>query len=144
MSGETHFHKLERMYLSAPVNDLYEPQIKIEEGTAEIIGLVDTRFFHAAKALHGSVYFKMLDDAAFFASNSVVEDVFVLTGSFEIQFLKPVSEGSLWAVGKIKSNTEKLIVAEATLYDEDENVIATGNGNFLRSKIVLNEDIGYK
>jgi acyl-coenzyme A thioesterase PaaI-like protein len=34
---------------------------------------------HSIHAVHGSVYFKALDDAAFFAVNSLVEDVFVLT-----------------------------------------------------------------
>ena len=35
--------------------------------------------FHAAGAGHGTIYFKMLDDAAFYAANSMVEEQFVLT-----------------------------------------------------------------
>ena len=30
-------------------------------------------YFHALEAIHGSVYFKILDDAAFFAAQSVVK-----------------------------------------------------------------------
>jgi acyl-coenzyme A thioesterase PaaI-like protein len=42
----------------------------------------------------GSVYFKMLDDAAFFAVNSIVEDVFVYTVSLNVQLLRPVASGT--------------------------------------------------
>ena len=46
-------------------------------GAAEAAG-------HAAGAVHGSYYFKVLDDACYFAANSLVSDVFVLTVSFVI------------------------------------------------------------
>ena len=64
-----HYRKLERMYLSAPVNDIVYKGITIEisDGKAELSLQIDPKFFHAANAIHGSVYFKMLDDAAFIA-----------------------------------------------------------------------------
>jgi acyl-coenzyme A thioesterase PaaI-like protein len=46
------------------------------------------------------LYFKLLDDAAFFAVNSVVRDVFVLTVSFNIYLTRPVSAGELKASGR--------------------------------------------
>ena len=73
MAGSaTHHKKLERMYLSAPIHkDLYKGiSIHVANEQAEIALLVEPKFFHAAHAIHGSVYFKMLDDAAFFAVNS--------------------------------------------------------------------------
>jgi hypothetical protein len=39
-----------------------------------VTGLVRPDFFHAAHAVHGSVYFKALDDAAFFAVASLVQE----------------------------------------------------------------------
>jgi len=76
---QTHFKKLERMYLSAPINkEIYKGiTIDISNEKAELSFKISQPFFHAANAIHGSVYFKMLDDAAFFAVNSIVEDVFV-------------------------------------------------------------------
>ena len=70
---EIHFRKLERMYLSAPVNNqLYNGvTIAISDQRAELTLEIEEKFFHAANAIHGSVYFKMLDDAAFFAVNSI-------------------------------------------------------------------------
>jgi len=36
---------------------------------AEVFLLAEPKFFHPSNSLHGSVYFKMPDDAAFFAVN---------------------------------------------------------------------------
>src|SRR6266508_41950 len=94
-----HYRKLENMYRGAPVNRLYAPTIRVTEATAEIEIAVSETFFHAARALHGSVYFKMLDDACFFAVSSLVEDVFVLTTSFTTYMTRPVSAGRLVSRG---------------------------------------------
>ncbi|MEO1052609.1 MAG: PaaI family thioesterase [Bacteroidota bacterium] len=145
MTSEEHFRKLEHMYIhSAPINQFYKPTLNISKGEAEIIIQIDQKFFHAANAVHGSVYFKMLDDAAFFAANSLVQDVFVLTSNFNIQLLRPVVYGKLTAVGKVVYNARKSFVADAILYNEQEKEIARGTGNFVKSQIALNEEIGYK
>ena len=139
-----HFRKLENMYLNAPINSFYDPTISVTEGKAEITIDITEKFFHAAKATHGSVYFKMLDDAAFFAANSLIEDVFVLTTSFNINLLKPIFEGTIRSVGSSVFSSNQLMVAEAKLFDGSGKEIAIGTGNFTRSKIVLSEEMGYK
>ncbi len=70
----SHFRAQENMYLAAPINRFFEPGIKVDEGTAEITVPVKEELFHAAGAVHGSTYFKVLDDAAFFAANSLERD----------------------------------------------------------------------
>ena len=87
MSKQDHYRALERMYASAPCNAYYTPTIHITQGAAEIVIPIQEKFFHSAGAAHGSVYFKALDDAAFFAVNSLVTDVLVLTVSFTINIL---------------------------------------------------------
>ena len=69
-----HYRKLERMYLSANMNThIYQTtEITIEDETAIISMTIDPKYFHALGAIHGSVYFKLLDDAAFFAVNSII------------------------------------------------------------------------
>ena len=52
------------------------------EGRARIRFMVDERVYHAAGAAHGTIYVKMLDDAAFYAANSMVSDRFLLTIEF--------------------------------------------------------------
>ena len=144
MPLENHFRKLERMYQIAPVNEFYKPVMVISEGEAEIKIKVEKKHFHAASAVHGSVYFKMLDDAAFFAANSFVDDVFVLTVSFNIHLVRPVDKGVIRAVGTVKYKSKNLFVAEAILYNEEGKIISFGTGNFMRSKVALTGLIGYK
>jgi len=143
---ETHFRKLERMYLTAPVNiQLYNGiTIIISDQKAEITLKIEEKFFHAANAIHGSVYFKMLDDAAFFAVNSIVKDVFVYTVSFNIQMLRPVSSGIIKSVGELKFKSSNLFIADSTLLDENNKLVGRGSGNFMKSKIELTQEIGYK
>ena len=138
-----HYKKLERMYLAGPINDLFKPTIVVGDRTSEISIEVNPQFFHAANALHGSVYFKMLDDAAFFAANSIVEDVFVLTGHFEIKLLRPVTGGELIATGRVTNEGEK-IEASAELKNDQGKLVAVGKGLFVRSKLALNELESYK
>jgi uncharacterized protein (TIGR00369 family) len=141
--AEEHFRRLERMYLGAPNNDYYRPEVTIGEGEAEIRIDVDPRFFHALQAVHGSVYFKAMDDAAFFAANSVVKDVFVLTTSFNIHLLRPISEGTLIAKGTLVSATRSLLIADAELKDERGRLIGRGTGTFMKSRMLLADVEGY-
>ncbi len=142
----SHFKKLERMYLSANVNrHMYETtSISISDGRAEIELTLSEKYFHALGAIHGSVYFKLLDDAAFFAVNSMVRDYFVLTTSFNINLTRPVSKGKICAVGEITSNTDDYYLASSILYNEQGKEIADGVGNFVKSRTPLTEKIGYK
>ncbi len=143
---QAHFDKLRRMYLAANFNtQIYDTtECKIELEKAEISMEISEKYFHALGAIHGKVYFKMLDDAAFFAVNSIVEDVFVLTTSFNLNLLRPANQGKLIAKGQVKFKSRNLFVAESTLYNEAGKEIAFGTGNFAKSKIQLSEEIGYR
>ena len=141
-----HFTKLKNMYLSSNINtQIYEStecEIAYEKATISLT--ISEKYFHALGTIHGSVYFKLLDDAAYFAVNSIVEDWFVLTTSFNIHFLRPISSGKITAIGKITSQTEKGFVAESALYNEAGKKVAFGTGQFVKSKTKLTKDIGYK
>jgi len=140
----SHFRKLERVYASAPINAYFRPRLTLSAGRAEIEIPIEAKMHHAAGAVHGTVYFKALDDAAFFAANSLVEDSFVLTSSFTIYMLQPIVEGTLRAVGRVTHRTGRLFFAEAELEDQQGNAIARGSGTFMRSKIELTAAIGYR
>jgi uncharacterized protein (TIGR00369 family) len=139
----THIRKLENMYVAAPINRLYQPRIQIGDGTAEITVAVDAKFFHAAGALHGSVYFKMLDDACFFAVSSQVEDVFVLTTSFTCYLTRPVTSGTLTSRGRVVHAGKGVLLAEAVLLGSDGKEVGRGNGAFMKSRIALSAEMGY-
>ena len=65
---EEHYRKLENMYLRARSQNSYYHDISIDikdNETTITLPVVD-KYFHALNAMHGSVYFKLLDDASFF------------------------------------------------------------------------------
>jgi len=144
MSKDKHFVALENMYLAAPINTIYKPRILVSEGHSEIEIALNEGYFHAAGAVHGSVYFKMLDDSAFFAANSLEREVFVLTNSFTIYLTRPVSSGTMRAVGKVVDTTKSQFIAESVAYNSEGKEIARGSGVFVKSKIKLTDAVGYE
>ena len=140
-----HWRALEALYASAPVNSLFDSSLSIVgEGTARISFLIDERYFHAAGAAHGTIYFKMLDDAAFYAANTLVSDRFLLTTSFNLHFTRPVKTGKVVAEGRWVSGRRRVLVAEAHLVDEEGEEIGRGTGTFMRSHIPLSSLPGYR
>ena len=139
-----HYRRLERMYLLARVNEFYEPTIRIGDATTKITMQVKSEFFHVAGAVHGSVYFKGLDDAAFFAASSLVSDVFLLTSSFNIFLTRPIASGSMTATGHVLHRSARLFVAEAKMVDDDGRLLGHGSGTFMRSNIALSPELDYR
>ena len=138
MTG-THYKKLEKIYLNANLNKkIYSnTEIIISKNYSEIKMPIKEDYFHALKAIHGSVYFKMLDDAAFFAAQSVVEDYMLLTANFNISFKMPVTNGWIKSKGKLLSVSKNEINAEAKMYNSKNEIVAFGNGVFKKSKISI-------
>ncbi len=132
------------MYARAPINEYFRPKLHVLEGSTEVVMPVRRDLFHAAEGIHGAVFFKILDDAAFFAVNSLVEDVFVLTVSFTIYFTRPVSGGELRATGRVVHASRRLFVAESEIVDSDGRQVARGSGTFMRSNITLDRRVGYE
>jgi uncharacterized protein (TIGR00369 family) len=143
MTEDPHFLALQNMYLAAPINEFYLPRIEISEAEATIEIEVSRKLFHAGGAVHGSVYFKILDDAAFFAANSLEREFFVLTTSFTTYLTRPVSMGRLRSVGRVVNRNRSQFIAEAVVYDSEDHEIGRGTGMFVRSKLPLSETQGY-
>ncbi len=140
-----HFRALESLYAAAPINRLFASRLEIPEpGIARISFDLDERHFHAAGAVHGTSYFKMLDDAAFYAANSLVTDRFLLTTAFNLLFTKPLKAGPVVAEGRWASGRRRVFVADARLIDADGEEAARGTGTFMRSQIPLGELPGYR
>ena len=140
-----HYRALENLYAAAPINALFASRLAIiSEGRAQIRFTVDERLHHAAGAAHGTIYFKMMDDAAFYAANSLVTDRFLLTTGFNLNFTKPVRGGEVVAEGRWISGKRRVFVAEASLVDETGEVIGRGTGTFMRSHIALSGLAGYR
>ncbi len=145
-SGETaHFEALERLYRSAPINGGFESEIEIlEPGVARIRFQVTPAHFHAADAAHGALYFKMMDDAAFYACNSTVSDRFLLTTAFNLVFSRPLRGGEAIAEGRWISGRRRVLLGDARLVDSAGEEAARGTGTFMRSRIPLSSLAGYR
>ncbi len=139
-----HHRALERLYLSAPINAKFNSRLEITgEGAARLQFEVSEDIYHAAGAAHGTIYFKMLDDAAFYAANTLVTDRFLLTTSFNLHFSKPVRAGPAVAEGRWVSGRRRVLVAESRLIDAEGDEIGRGTGTFMRSRIALSSLAGY-
>lgn len=140
MDLQAHYRFLERMYEQAPVVRSAFPGSRIQVGSdfARIQWEIEEKYHHAAGSLHGSAYFRLLDDAAYFAASSRETSWFLLTTSFEIQFLRPVSEGLLRAEGRLlEESAKQLLFAEAELFNPQGKIVAKGKGKFARSRKAL-------
>lgn len=140
-----HYRKLERMYHSSNINQNHYPSIKMQvsDGKAEISLELNPTYLHAGNGLHGSVFFKLLDDAAYFAISSQIQDFFILTTSFHLQFLRPVQSGKITATGVARFVSRSVLVAESVLCNEAGKEIAFGTGQFVKSKMPLSDQPGY-
>ena len=143
--GDAHYRRLEALYRSAPINGLFASELKIvAPGRAKLRFTVDESSFHAARAAHGTLYFKMMDDVAFYAANSLISDRFLLTTAFNLHFTKPMRSGEAIAEGRWISGKRRVFVAEARIVDGDGEECARGTGTFLRSHIALSSLAGYR
>lgn len=144
MSSEEHWRRLEHLYRGAPVNQYWAPRITIGDRTCDIVIPIRQDFFHPARAAHGVTYFKALDDAAYFAANSIEEEFLLLTASFHLTFIRPISGGELHAHGNVVQATRTMIFAESIARDSEGRDVGRGSGVFAVSKIRLGPELGYE
>ncbi|MFP4388155.1 MAG: PaaI family thioesterase [Desulfococcaceae bacterium] len=143
MSDPDHCRKLENMTHSAPFIRWTGVRTKIEKGRSEIRPPMQEKMFHAANALHGPLYFLAPDNAAFFAINSLVKDVFAPTASFDICLTRPVTRGTLAAAGTAATPGKGRFIAEAVLRDEKDREGAWGGGIFVKGPTSPSPETGY-
>ena len=145
VGASSHFRALESLYAAAPINGLFASRLVIPEaGVARISFTIESSHYHAGGAAHGTSYFKMLDDAAFYAANGLVSDRFLLTTAFNLHFTKPMTSGEALAEGRWISGRRRVFVAEARIVDSAGDECARGTGTFLRSHIPLAGLAGYR
>ena len=133
------------MYRFAPVNadDRYQSRVLLAKGKAKVTAPAKAEYCHSAMALHGSSYFKMLDDAAFFAAQSLNHENFVVTTSFTTYITRPVDPSVvpyLTSTGTVTSASKSLIIAESVVRQPDGVEVGRGSGTFMpHPKFLLNK-----
>ena len=140
-----HFLCLQSLFENAPVSRLYGARAIVREGSAMVSFRARPEFMHAAGGLHGSAYFRALDDAAFLAANSREHDHLLATLQFNVQFFRPCrGGGTLTATGTLTHQSGRIFFARAELRGEHDQLLATGSGIFTRSGVPLSGEIGYR
>ena len=89
------------------------------------------------------VYFKLLDDAAYFACQTEITDFFIVTTSFSVNLLRPITGGTVKAIGEMEFASKQMFSASSRLFDEKGRLVGTGQGQFLKSSLPINEVDGY-
>lgn len=134
------------MYESAPVNlnHFSGTRIHFENDHVEINSETNPSLYHAGGSVHGAVAFKLLDDASYFSCQMFEMQFFLLTASFQIHFVRPVTSTRLTAIGQIRQKSKNLFVAEARLFDEQKKELAFGTGSFMKSAMELSSLEAYR
>ncbi len=87
--------------------------------------------------LHGGIIVTVMDSACGYAcSRHAAEDAGIpfVTMSLTTNFIAPVAEGTIRAIGRVTGGGYKTLFSEAEVRDEDNRLIATATGVFKRSK----------
>ena len=90
-----HYQALLRLYQLAPINQFYKPTMALDKGTARIDIEATASMHHTGGFVHGSVYFKMLDDAAYFAAQTLETEFFLVTADYRIDLIRPFDQGHI-------------------------------------------------
>ncbi|MFT6972715.1 MAG: hypothetical protein ACJAXX_003300, partial [Roseivirga sp.] len=134
MSKADHFRKLDALFQSAPLNQgiFKGSALEVEFEKATLRLAIGNQYFHAAEAMHGAIYFKLLDDSAYFAAASIEKTYFLLTKSYTVHFRRPVMEDTLTAIGKVIEVNEREIVASSEIFNSAGKLVANGKGVFVK------------
>jgi uncharacterized protein (TIGR00369 family) len=142
---QDHYRKLERMYMSARIQKKYPGiHLTVDKRHAMISLPVDESYHHAGGYMHGSVYFRLLDDVCYFAAMSEELNHFYVTSEFSIQFFRPLKNGIIRAESNEIKWLENEFHVKGTLYNEEGKKLASGSGIFKKSRYQLDESVGYR
>jgi acyl-coenzyme A thioesterase PaaI-like protein len=132
-----HLERMKKMYGKAPINNLFNEHIinYAPDGQTSIDFTPGKEHCHTMMSLHGSGYFKLLDDAAFFAAQAQDDTNFIFTTSFNTYLIRAVVPGTeLVSKGWVTSGGKSLIIAESRLEEKETGkLVASGSGTFQKS-----------
>jgi acyl-coenzyme A thioesterase PaaI-like protein len=68
----------------------------------------------------------------------------LLTATFSLTFLRPVSQGVFRAEGTSSYKSSRLVVSESKAFDYKNRLVAIGSGTLMPSQLPLDEKVGYR
>ncbi|KZK78364.1 Thioesterase superfamily protein [Pseudovibrio sp. W64] len=114
----------------------YELELFPKDGTATCALDIDARFANRSGFVHGAIVTMLLDNACGGSCSATVDPTgkqpFV-TLSLTVNFIAPAICKRLVAKGKVVGGGKSTLFAEAQLFDENDQLIATATGPFKRA-----------
>lgn len=97
----------------------------IEKGKAILSCENKKELSQSAGYMHGGMVAAILDTAGGFAAFTLIpQNCHIVTSELKINYLRPVISKKVIGIGEVISKGKKLIVVEAVLKDEDNNMLA--------------------
>jgi acyl-coenzyme A thioesterase PaaI-like protein len=125
-----HWTQLERMYLAAPLNDLYDPGVRVQHGEAEIVVPLSDALRLPSGEVAESVHVKLMHDAARLAVDTVVETHAAVTVAFTVRLTRHRPMGRLIARALVITDADGQYQTECVLADATGLEIGRGEGTF--------------
>ena len=125
-------HKLLlKKYLNHPMHKGLNLNVTMSQGVATVEMTVSPEICNLVGILHGNYYFKIMDDACFFAALSLNKHEFVATANFNIHYFSPASKGQLIASAQVVHARGTKYVCECTIVDKEQKKYGCGSGLFI-------------
>lgn len=97
----------------------------IERGKAILSCENKKELSQSAGYMHGGMVAAILDTAGGFAAFTLIpQNCRIVTSELKINYMRPVIAKKVIGIGEVINQGKKLIVVEATLKDEDDNMLA--------------------
>ena len=138
MEYQEHWKKLIKSCLHARISQFLNRRIEIlEAGVCRIDIPFNPDLTQNSSYLHGAMLFEAADTAGFVATNSVELTYSVLTVDYHINFVSPVFESAIYAIGTVASKGRRIMVAKSEVFDAKDKLVAVGQGTYIVSNIRL-------
>ncbi|HEU5140141.1 MAG TPA: PaaI family thioesterase [Bacillales bacterium] len=122
--------ELRKMYEQSPFfQHIGFEFVELEEGKVTVKLEIHEALLNTLNMLHGGIYATMIDNMIGITVRSVTRQPLV-TVQLNVQYLAPVSEGTVFSTGRIDRLGHRIVAGEGEILDKDGNVLAKGSGTF--------------
>ena len=135
------YQQLVQRYLDHPMHEGLTLTLSSNQGTSTLGITIHPGICNLVGTLHGSYYFKCMDDACFFAAISLKKHHFVATATFTHHYIKPASSGVLTAKAKVINQQGSKYICDCMIYNDKDEQCAYGSGLFVAPKQTYNYKI---
>jgi uncharacterized protein (TIGR00369 family) len=121
---------IQKEYEESPFCSLVGLKVSnFEEGKVTLKIPLQNHLYNTMGTVHGGVYATLLDTAMAMTIKSVVK-VSSVTINMNVNFIKAVSEGTLFVEGSITKLGYRIVLAESKIIDENGELLANAAGTF--------------